>query len=63
MGTTDNVRVRDSELNEREAQKYLQEAVASFTKDPIQGLEDFGWPKYNPNCEQPTQLNLRYAAH
>lgn len=29
------------------AASYLQDAVASFVRDPVKGLESFGWPLYN----------------
>jgi hypothetical protein len=36
---------------ELEAQKYFQQALVTFVKDPHDGLKDFGWPVYNPNSE------------
>ena len=33
----------------QKAGTYLQNAVASFVRDPVHGLESFGWPRYNVN--------------
>lgn len=33
------------------AARYIQNAVASFVRDPVNGLSEFGWPKYNVSCK------------
>lgn len=35
----------------KKAGKYIQNAVASFVRDPIHGLTNFGWPRYNISGE------------
>lgn len=58
LGTVNAMRVQDLEPSAVEAQKYLQEAVVAFIKDPQHGLVDFGWPLYNPNSEFIRWLSL-----
>ncbi len=31
----------------KKAGKYIQDAVASFVRDPVSGLEGYGWPRYD----------------
>lgn len=30
---------------------YLRNAMASFVRDPVEGLTKFGWPRYDANGE------------
>ncbi len=36
---------------ERAAMAYLQNAWAAFVVDPVDGLTEFGWPRYQANSE------------
>jgi hypothetical protein len=40
------------------AGRYIRNAVASFVRDPIHGLESFGWPRYNVSGESRRWLML-----
>ncbi|MCJ1331585.1 hypothetical protein MMC10_008276 [Thelotrema lepadinum] len=40
----------------QKAGNYIQDAVAAFVRDPVHGLENFGWKTYNPNTT--TLINL-----
>jgi len=51
FGTINSVHLRDLEPYELEAQKYFQQALVTFVKDPHDGLKNFGWPVYNPNSK------------
>lgn len=33
--------------NEKKLSTVLRKAWATFAKDPVHGLETFGWPKYD----------------
>lgn len=35
----------------QQAGEYLRSAVASFVRDPVEGLANFGWPKYTGKGE------------
>jgi len=39
------------------AGKYLRGAVASFVRDPVEGLVKFGWPRYNASGESHFSLS------
>ena len=54
----------------QKAGNYIQDAVAAFVRDPVHGLENFGWKTYNPNSElnvlfemSSTDNSLSYDSH
>jgi carboxylesterase type B len=36
--------------------KYMQSAWVSFARDPQKGLNNFGWPNYDPSSQSLVQL-------
>ncbi|KAF8852589.1 hypothetical protein BDZ45DRAFT_749480 [Acephala macrosclerotiorum] len=49
LGSYKAVAYQELGLEIKTAAKYLHDAVASFVRNPVKGLESFGWPRYNVN--------------
>lgn len=41
---------------ELKVSEYMQSAWAAFAKDPMTGLDAYGWPKYDPTSESLVRL-------
>ena len=49
FGLLPSVAYQDPGPEVQKAGKYLQDAVGAFVRDPVHGLENFGWKTYSPN--------------
>ena len=49
FGLLPSVAYQDPGPEVQKAGKYLQDAVGAFVRDPVHGLEKFGWKPYNPD--------------
>lgn len=48
FGTAEDVSGIPNSAAETEVSRYMMKAWASFARDPARGLEEIGWPKYEP---------------
>ncbi|KAH8885202.1 carboxylesterase [Thozetella sp. PMI_491] len=46
----------DATPGETALSEYMRAAYAAFARDPVNGLEDYGWPRYDPETESLVQL-------
>lgn len=51
FGTAKDVTGQPSSAMQENVSRYMQRAWAAFGRNPEKGLEEFGWPRYDPNGE------------
>ncbi|KAJ5953285.1 Carboxylesterase type B [Penicillium verhagenii] len=59
FGTAERVSGISNTEAEKEVSNYMASAWVAFASDPQNGLEEFGWPRYNPR--EKTLVGLAYG--